>query len=158
MSFETAAITLAWVSILLLALGVSGLLRRIHVLEVGAAPTRRSGLPTGIEAPALADVDVRGRVLLFADKGCQSCHRLLEHISRSEDTDRLLVVVRDVPEEPVTVQSPEVIIEPRAFEAYRVGAVPAVVAVDVKGRIQGTALVGSIQLFDEFLEGLLPTG
>ncbi|HEY0636019.1 MAG TPA: hypothetical protein VGD67_00080, partial [Pseudonocardiaceae bacterium] len=57
MSFQTSALLLSWVAILLLALVVSGLVRQVHALTSGnAALGRRVGPAVGTAAPRWAEL------------------------------------------------------------------------------------------------------
>ena len=93
MSFQTSALILSWVAILLLALVVSGLVRQVQQLSSTAMRHPEPvGLPPGAPAPAfhtLAPLSTATTVLLFLQPGCGTCTELLDEASRHDDLDAL---------------------------------------------------------------------
>lgn len=81
MSFETTALLLTWVALLLLSMVVAGLVRHVHVLAGAATrPAHRLGPPAGAPAPALdrlRPAAERPTLLLFLDADCESCAAVL---------------------------------------------------------------------------------
>ncbi|MBM0256965.1 hypothetical protein [Micromonospora sp. 4G55] len=71
MSFQTSALILSWIAILLLALVVSGLVRQVHALSTGTVGRPGSvGLRPGSPAPRFRDLappSPATLVLLFLD-------------------------------------------------------------------------------------------
>jgi hypothetical protein len=84
MNFQTSALIVTWVALLLLALVVSGLVRQVHALSSGnARRADRLGLRPGSPAP---DVDLLGirlpAVLLFLSEDCHTCAGVLDEAGR----------------------------------------------------------------------------
>lgn len=86
MSFLQSAVLLAWVAIVLLALGFAGLLRQVTILTRGqaggaaAAGSPRSTrdligfrLPAHGDLPALVEAGAHRTVVAFVSPGCSSC-------------------------------------------------------------------------------------
>jgi hypothetical protein len=90
MTFTASALVLAWVAILLLALGLAGLLRQVSVLTrqetvpAGAAAGRRgAGARTtrdlvGFRLPETDRAQLTAGVVLFVAPGCSSCGQTLD--------------------------------------------------------------------------------
>lgn len=92
MAFDTAAILLAWVAIVLLAFVMSGLVRQIHQLSGGATAARGAG-PVGSVGPRrgsrlslehLGGPASRPLLLLFVTSGCPACDRAIEWLDTHE--------------------------------------------------------------------------
>lgn len=150
MSFQTSALILSWVAILLLALVVSGLVRQVQQLSSTAVRRPESvGLRPGTPAPAfstLAPESPATLVLLFLQPGCGTCAELLDEASRQADRDALefRVLYRDgVP--PEAADLPVTAFGDRAdlFERYDAIATPFAVVVDRSGRVLRSEPVGS---------------
>lgn len=150
MSFQTSALILSWIAILLLALVVSGLVRQVHALSNGTVPRPESvGLRPGSPAPRFHDLappSPTTLVLLFLDHGCATCDQLLDEAAEQvQRTDAVLrVLYRDtVPQQvadlPMTVLGEQA----DMFDRYDAIATPFVVVIDVAGRIRRSEPVGS---------------
>lgn len=151
MSFQTSALILSWISILLLALVVSGLVRQVHALSRAATVRRPEsvGLPPGAPAPgfaALAPVPPANLVLLFLDQGCGTCAEMLEEAIGQTDRDGFALralyrgeVPAHLADRPVTVLGGQV----ELFERYDAIATPFAAVVDPTGRVQRSGPVGS---------------
>lgn len=75
MTFQTSALLLSWVAILLLALVVAGLVRQVHALGQGASPRPGPGPAPGTRAPAFERLGPG--LLLFLDRDCGVCTDVL---------------------------------------------------------------------------------
>ncbi|MDO3703064.1 hypothetical protein Q3W71_15445 [Micromonospora sp. C28SCA-DRY-2] len=150
MSFQTSALILSWIAILLLALVVSGLVRQVHALSNGAAGRPGSvGLRPGSAAPGFRDLappSPATLVLLFLDSGCATCHHLLDEVAeRAAPTDVVLRVLyrhaapAAATDLPVTVHTEQA----ELFDRYDAIATPFAVVVDPTGRVRRSEPVGS---------------
>lgn len=150
MSFQTSALILSWIAILLLALVVSGLVRQVHALSTGTVGRPGSvGLRPGSPAPRFRDLappSPATLVLLFLDPGCATCDHLLDaaaaHIRRTDVV--LRVLYRDtVP--PRAADLPMTVLGEQAdlFDRYDAIATPFAVVIDATGRIRRSEPVGS---------------
>ena len=162
MSFQTSALLLSWVAILLLALVVSGLVRQVHALTRGTLPGAalpRVGPVVGGPAPrfdALAP-DVPGPLLLmFAGEGCRTCTTLLPEAAERAGPGLTIRVCYPGPV-PADAPPPGGAIatvhgdEAELFRLYQVVATPYAVLVGVDGRVAESLPVGSA----DALHGLL---
>ncbi|BCL12303.1 hypothetical protein [Micromonospora sagamiensis] len=163
MSFQTSALILSWIAILLLALVVSGLVRQVHALSNGSVqrPPETVGLRPGAPAPGfarLAPVPPAGPlVLLFLDPDCGTCTEVLteaaDRASRGGPEFRILYRT-DAPARatglPVTVLTGQA----ELFDRYDALATPFATVVDPAGRVLHAEPLGSRaalrRLLDEF--------
>ncbi|WBB80524.1 hypothetical protein O7606_03815 [Micromonospora sp. WMMD882] len=165
MSFQTSALILTWVAILLLALVVSGLVRQVHALTGGAAPRRPEsvGLPPGAPAPglaALAPTPPTGPlVLLFLDSGCATCAEVLDEAAAQASRAGLAVRIlyrQDPPPHatglPVTVLAGQA----ELFDRYDAVATPFATVVDPPGRVRHAEPVGSRAALRRLLDTVDP--
>lgn len=150
MSFQTSALILSWIAILLLALVVSGLVRQVHALSTGTVGRPGSvGLRPGSPAPRFRDLappTPATLVLLFLDPGCATCDQLLDAVAEQVPrTDVVLrVLYRDaVP--PRAADLPMTVLGEQAelFDRYDAIATPFAVVIDATGRIRRSEPVGS---------------
>jgi hypothetical protein len=150
MSFQTSALILSWIAILLLALVVSGLVRQVHALSNGTVGRPGPvGLRPGSPAPRfreLAPPSPATLVLLFLDPGCATCDQLLDEAAEQvQRTDVVLrVLYRDaVP--PHAADLPMTVLSDQAdlFDRYDAIATPFAVVIDAAGRIRRSEPVGS---------------
>ncbi|GIH07806.1 hypothetical protein Rhe02_58730 [Rhizocola hellebori] len=149
MGFQTSALILSWVAILLLALVVSGLVRQVH--QLSSTAVRRPepvGLPLGAPAPAfstLAPQSPATLVLLFLQPGCGTCAELLDEAGRH---DREALEFRalyrgQVPPEAADLPLTTLGDQADLFERYDAIATPFGVVVDQGGRVLRSEPVGS---------------
>ncbi|MFG1952051.1 hypothetical protein [Micromonospora sp. NPDC048830] len=163
MSFQTSALILSWIAILLLALVVSGLVRQVHALSSGAVQRRPEsvGLRPGSPAPGLARLvpapSAVPLVLLFLDRECGTCAEVLAEAAGQVDPARLefRVLYRDDPPAhaaglPVTVLGGQ----GELFERYDVLVTPFATVVDRAGRVLRAEPLGSRAALRRLLDGL----
>jgi hypothetical protein len=158
MSFQTSALILTWVAILLLALVASGLIRQVHALSAGGTQRPGSlGLQPGSPAPGfdrLAPDRPEPVVLLFLGAECRTCAEVLDeagHASRDGVTLRALYagpVPAAPPDLPVPVQGEQA----ELFERYDVVATPLAVVIDRAGRVVRSEPIGSRAALHGLLE------
>lgn len=153
MSFETSALIVTWVALLLLALVVSGLVRQVHALSSGTAQRPvRTGPRPGTRAPDLDRLGARGpAVLLFLSPTCLTCVEVLDETATAVG-DRLPVHALyegTAPEPPPGVQAHAD--QGHLFGAYGALATPFAVLVGDDGRITAAAPVGSRAAVRELL-------
>ncbi|MEH1099529.1 hypothetical protein [Micromonospora sp. CPCC 205561] len=163
MSFQTSALILSWIAILLLALTVSGLVRQVHALSSGAVqrPPRAVGLRPGAPAPGLARLAPSAAgvplVLLFLEPDCGTCTEVLAEangqIGRAGSEFRVLY--RDTP--PARAQGlPLTVLGGQAelFERYDAIATPFATVVDPAGTVLRAEPLGSRAALRDLLDGL----
>ena len=149
MSFQTSALILSWVAILLLALVVSGLVRQVHALSAGlvrpAGPAESVGLAPGAAAPGL-DLLAPGAagpvLLLFLSADCRTCEGVLAEAARhaGEVTLRALYAgPAPATDLPVSAHGGQAAL----FERYDAIATPFAVLVDPSGHVVRSEPVGS---------------
>jgi hypothetical protein len=150
MSFQTSALILSWIAILLLALVVSGLVRQVHALSNGTVGRPGSlGLGPGSPAPRFRDLappSPATLVLLFLDHGCSICDQLLDEVV--EQLQRTDVVLRILYRDTVPPQAADLSMtvlgeQADLFDRYDAIASPFAVVIDATGRIQRSEPVGS---------------
>ncbi|MUN36077.1 hypothetical protein [Actinomadura litoris] len=140
MSFQDSALLLSWAAILLLALVVAGLVRRVHALGGGARGPGALGPAAGARAPAFDRLGPG--LLLFLDRDCGACADVL---AAAGDLGGPLHAVfagpaPDAPRVPGTVLTFE---RDGLFADYRVPATPFAVLVGEDGRVRASEPVGS---------------
>ena len=143
MSFQTSALIVTWVALLLLAFVVAGLVRQVHALSSGAG-TRpvRAGLRAG-DTANLAGLGVDGpAVLLFLSATCHTCvEALAETVAVAGNRTVVALYEGQVPEVPDGVRA--VGDRGHLFAEYGALATPHAVVVGADGRIAAAAPVGS---------------
>jgi hypothetical protein len=149
MSFQTSALILSWVAILLLALVVSGLIRQVHALSSGVVrPVESVGLRPGAAAPGLSllGVGAAGPVLLlFLSADCRTCAAVLDEAVRHAGHGVPLRVLYAGPIPAASAGLPVPVHGEAAelFERYDAIATPFAVLVDRSGRVDRSEPVGS---------------
>ncbi|GLY90629.1 hypothetical protein [Actinoallomurus iriomotensis] len=148
MSFETTALLLTWVALVLLALVVAGLVRQVHHLTQGPR-ARDLGLRTGTSAPALDRVRAepeRATLLLFLSDDCPVCHDVFHEALGLHGAPAIRAIFA---EEAIGGDPPaNMTVLPRQaelFTAYRVPATPYGVIIGADGRVRTAEPVGSIR-------------
>lgn len=173
MSLTATALLLSWVAIVLLAFALAGVLARVHRLEqrlgagaLGAPPTDTAsgtGPPVGSAAPAVAGVvidDGVGAILLFADRECGSCLRVLPSAVDAGTAAGVPVHVFWSGPAPVADDAPPGVSHHpdagAAYVAYRVNASPWLIVVGPDGRITAAGGAGSAARAAAVLAALEP--
>lgn len=152
MTFETSALIVTWVVLLLLALVVSGLVRQVHALSSGAGQRRRVGPRPGTRAPDLDLFDARPpAVLLFLRPTCHTCTDVLDETVTVAGSRLPVHALYDgpAPEPPSGVVAHGH--QDRLFATYDAVAVPFAVLVGGDGRVTGAGPVGSRAAIRELL-------
>ncbi|MEV5748747.1 hypothetical protein AB0L00_13105 [Actinoallomurus sp. NPDC052308] len=148
MTFETTALLVTWVAILLLALVVAGLVRQVHHLTKGPR-TPDDGLTTGMTAPGLARLAPepgRPTLLLFLGAECPACHDVFEDALGQTEAPPIRALFFD---DALDVTPPDNMVvladQGELFQEYQVPATPYAVLVGSDGRIRTAEPVGSVR-------------
>lgn len=160
MSFQTSALILSWVAILLLALVVSGLVRQVHALSTGlagpTAPPATVGLRPGAPAPGLDELGAAGGplLLLFLSADCRTCAGVLGEAVRHAGGEVALRVLYAgaIPAAAAGLLVPVHGEAAELFDRYDAIATPFAVVVDGAGRVQRSEPVGSPAALRALLE------
>lgn len=155
-SLTATLFVLTWAAIVTLGFALAGVLARVHRVEqalamAGSAATGAPGTAgpaPGVVAPAVEGVDVGGgAILLFADRECASCHRVLPVIADTGRSAGLPVHVLWSGPAPTTgdgldttAQHPDA---GAAYAAFGVRAAPWLVVVGPDGRVAASGPAGS---------------
>jgi hypothetical protein len=136
-SFQTSALIVTWVALLLLACVVAGLVRQVHALSAGGPRAVRAGLRPGDQA------DVEGpAVLLFLRATCTTCVDALAEAAAAVDRLPVLALYEgQAPDPPPGVTALRD--QGHRFAEYGALATPFAVLVGADGRITAAAPVGS---------------
>jgi hypothetical protein len=147
MSFETTALLVTWVALVLLALVVAGLVRQVHQLTQGPR-TREPGLRAGMAAPALDLLGAepgQATLLLFLSEDCPVCHDVFqEALGIGGAATRVVFAEKAIGADP----PPNMRIlsgQAELFTAYQVPATPYGVIVGADGRVRTAEPVGSVR-------------
>lgn len=163
MSFQSVALIVAWVAIILLALVVAELAREVGVIR-GRGRTKRQMVGGGIvgeAAPHLNGVDYAKAMtlVLFADASCNSCETV-EPVFRNTvgpGAQHVLVYRQGQPKSAVITPGVAVLEQQTgAFAGFGVPATPFCAVVDRNGVIIGNEPVGSPRLLREFIQVHMP--
>ncbi|HWM01533.1 MAG TPA: hypothetical protein VNP92_04275 [Actinophytocola sp.] len=151
MSFQTSALIVTWVALLLLALVVSGLVRQVHALSAGPArPRDRVGPRPGSPAPDLDRLGARPpAVLLFLSSSCHTCTEVLDETVAVGGLSVHALYAGPAPEQPPGVVAHGD--QDRLFATYDAVALPFAALVDGDGRIAAAGPVGSRAAIRELL-------
>ncbi|TDD36982.1 hypothetical protein E1287_09645 [Actinomadura sp. KC06] len=139
MSFQSSALLLSWVAILLLALVVAGLVRQVHALGQGAS--RPTGLGPAPGTPAPSFDRLGPGLLLFLDRDCGVCTDVL---AAADDLGPPFHAIFAGP--PADAASGATVLSGERdglFADYRVPATPFAVIVGADGRVRTAEPVGS---------------
>lgn len=162
MSFETTAVLVAWIAIVLLSLVVAGLIRHVHALGLGAhrepvPPLIR--LPTGAPAPGfdrLAPMPTEPVLLLFLSTECPSCAAVLAEVRRLAGRSPVAIRVLFAGPPMVGAETSGVPVfsgEADLFTTYGVPATPFAVLIDSGGRIRQATPAGSARALRDLIMG-----
>ncbi|MDQ3401951.1 MAG: hypothetical protein M3548_00960 [Actinomycetota bacterium] len=157
MSFQTSALILTWVALLLLALVTAGLVRQVHALSsTPSRPAARIGPLPGHPAPGVDRIaPALPAVLLFLSPNCHTCAEALAETTRLTEIDSGAtwsvhgLYSGDAPEivAPATAHAHQ----SGLFAAYDVIATPFAVLVGTDGRVTTAGPVGSRKAVRELL-------
>lgn len=164
MSFETTAILLSWVAILILALALAGLMRQFHLWAEGQRPEPLAlGPAIGSTVPEAGDLGARsGRptLLLFVNDTCRGCERLLPalpQVARDHDDVRLVAMFpkaanghRDLAGVHVVERQAHV------FEREGISVTPFGVALSPEAKVLDRAPLGSMTSLSRFISKNFP--
>jgi hypothetical protein len=159
-SFEQSALALAWVTILLLAFAMSGLLRQVHAIlrAIQGGRSLMAGPATGLVAPRLPQLNgARQSVLLFVEHSCPSCREAIQALAHAEakvPDDRTYLVLYRGPAPEVAADSSQLTVVPNAssaFDAMNIAVTPTAVVLDERRRVVTSAAVGSQSTMEEFI-------
>ncbi len=171
MTFATAALLVAWLAIVLLALGLAGLMRQLAELHrsiaTGAAP---SGTGRGGAAPALRGLAIPrsgdlarirpegGGLILFVSPGCSSCAATLDAISAAPMHGQLVVASSGpCPEQGIPSGAVCVSDTLPLMERLGVPGTPYLIDVDHEGVIAASMLPQDIDQVRALLAARRPT-
>lgn len=149
MSFQTSALILTWVALLLLALVTAGLVRQVHALSSANSP-RHPGVVGPLPGSAAPGVErlapTLPAVLLFLSPDCHTCADALAETTRlaGDDDPRWSVhaLYPDTAPEPVGPVTAHAH-QSGVFAAYDVIATPFAVLVGADRRVAAAGPVGS---------------
>lgn len=148
MSFETTALLLTWVALVLLALVVAGLVRQVHHLTQGPRP-RELGLPAGSPGPALDTVGAgpgRPTLLLFLSEDCPVCHDVFgEALAQTGGPATTAIFAAGAIEGEPPANLRVLPDQEDLFTAYKVPATPYAVILGADGRVRTAEPVGSVR-------------
>lgn len=149
MSFTTAALLVAWLAIVLLALGFAGLMRQLGELHRSVATGAASAATTaptlrGLAIPRSGDLGrIRpegGGLILFVSPGCSSCAIALEEV-RPGSLDGQLVLASSGPCPDPTPPGAVCVSDTRPLmERLGVPGTPYLIDVDLDGVITASLL------------------
>jgi hypothetical protein len=158
MSFQTSALLLTWIAILILAFALSGLLRQLHLIRLALDPQRRVtlGPARGIQAPPVDGVGTAGwtrpTVLLFMAADCPVCSAIQDELESVAADGLELVAVFAGEAEGTFPDGIEIVAgDPEAFRKFNISFTPFAVAVDGDGRVAASQPLGSIRSLHEFV-------
>jgi hypothetical protein len=152
----TAAVVLAWVAIVLLLFAIAALQRQLRDLQASTVrDLRRDTAPD-----ELLPADGRRYTIVFvADGGCPSCHELVPLLPARvaglpADIDIAVVAGEVPPSWPEAVEGTRVRLVPSPSVLHRIdpGWRPALILVDVSGRVLAAEPVSSAASLDRLLE------
>jgi hypothetical protein len=155
-SFQTSALIVTWVALVLMAFVVAGLVRQVHALSSGGAARQ---VPAGLRAgDAATGLDVLGveapAVLLFLRSTCSTCVDVLDEAA-SGATPVVALYEGRAPDAPPGVVA--VGDQARLFAAYGALATPFAVLVGPGGRITAATPVGSREAVRTLLDAVRTT-
>lgn len=166
MTFTTAALLVAWLAIVLLALGLAGLMRQLAELHrsmaTGVAPGGAAPALRGLAIPRSGDLArIRpegGGLILFVSPGCSSCAATLDAISAAPVHGQL-VVASSGPCPEQGIPSGAVCVSDTAplMERLGVPGTPYLIDVDHDGVIAASMLPQDIDQVRALLAARRPT-
>lgn len=164
MSFQATALTLSWVAIALLALGMSGLVRQVRLLSDRPveSPTAPGSSLVGGVAPRIAAQErswSRPTILLFVTSDCDVCEARLADLEKAaighDDELGFAAVYQGQPSDRLDVTSDLVEIyagDDAAFDDYQIPITPYGVVVGTDGVVREARRVGSAGAVQELID------
>jgi len=155
LSFEAAAILLAWVAIAVLGFAMAGLVRQMHVLLTNQNRVSAPRPGPRVGSKALSSDWLLGSgpsVLLFVDANCAVCEQVLPEVLQELprwQRDRILLLYRGEASDALALFS-GFTHEEEAFDYYRVSITPFAVAIR-DGLVVDSGPVGSANLLYRFI-------
>ncbi|MFC4852062.1 hypothetical protein [Actinophytocola glycyrrhizae] len=151
MTFQTSALLVTWVALLLMAFVVAGLVRQVHALSSGTAARPVSATLRAGDRADLGRLGVTGpAVLLFLRPTCHTCVEALAETVEAADGRTVVALY----EGPAPEERPGVVAfsdQGHLFATYGALATPFAVAVGADGEITAAAPVGSRAAVRELL-------
>jgi hypothetical protein len=148
MSFETTALLMTWVALVLLALVIAGLVRQVHQLTQGPR-TRELGLPAGSLAPGLDLVRAepgQPALLLFLSEDCPACQDVFqEALELTGGPATRAIFAEEAPATDPPANMRVLSGQKDLFASYQVPATPYGVIIGADGRVRTAEPVGSIR-------------
>jgi hypothetical protein len=159
MGVETSLLLLAWIAILLLAFGLSGLLRQVRALSTQVrGPEARLGPEVGTFAPrseALGLVPGNPALLIFVQDVCPTCDAVLERLTAIQGDDAgdlsIMAVFRGSTNGFGSTRVKTVANQDELFDQFHIPVTPFGVLLDRDGRIAEARPLGSLALFEQLL-------
>jgi hypothetical protein len=148
MSFETTALLVTWVALVLLALVVAGLVRQVHALTRGPR-TREPGPRIGTPAPGLDRLGTepgRPTLLLFLSEDCPVCHDVFQEALGLPGGPATRAIFAAEAIDAAPPANMRVLAgHEDLFTAYQIPATPYGVIVGADGRVRTAEPVGSVR-------------
>lgn len=159
MDFQSTALLLAWVAIVILSFAVAGLLRQLQLLasaDVEAQPARRMGPEIG---QSMSEENVPGgpgrRLVLFVDDSCVSCRGLITDLSATavpiQPPVSLVFPGGRIDGSPEALPTYEH--QTTLFDRLHVPVTPFAVVIDEHERVEAAEPVGSANRLRRLLGG-----
>lgn len=151
MSFQTSALILTWVVLLLMGFVLAGLVRQVHELSSATRRTGEVGLRPGAPAPGLDTLGIRPpATLLFVSEDCRTCSEVLSEAALASEPMHLLYA-GSVPAD--TYGLPAHGDQTALFTWYDAIATPFAVVIDDAGRVVRSEPLGSVAALESLLGG-----
>jgi thiol-disulfide isomerase/thioredoxin len=162
MSFQSAALLLAWIAIVILAFALAGLLRSVRALVAGRTPhTLRVGPAPGASLAEIVDVAELGSgrptVLLFADESCSVCKAVFPKFNDLAETYRELSFGLMVSGETNGFRSEHVVVrasQQSLFDALAIRMTPFALSLNQDGTILEAEPAGSNERLESMVRRL----
>ena len=157
MSFEAAALILAWGALTVLAFAMAGILRQVRALTMlmagQAAPVAGPQRGALVPPELLAGGNGRGQLLMFMDRYCPACAELAPELAAlGERGIDVRLVFRDGAKAIAGAELGVLEGMSESFERLGVPATPYAVRVGQGGTIADAAPIGSPEALRGFIE------
>jgi hypothetical protein len=162
MTFQTTALILAWIAIILLGFAMSGLLHQLQVLTAAVGGGRTTAGPAlGLPAPMLDGLGGEAgwrapTIVLFLESGCKTCRDVLNELpalagAHESGVDFAVVFgdagFADAEDERIRLLPNQ----PKAFADFEVPLTPFAVLVDGNGLVVAREPLGSREALRQFV-------